>query len=50
MPRQGWKGVNIPEDQYNDLARIVEESPQYTSVPEVVRAVIAKYLTEKEAG
>lgn len=50
MPTQGWKGINIPEKQYNDLERIVEENPQYTSVPAVVRDILAKYLKEKEAG
>jgi len=47
MPRQGWKGVNIPEDQYDDLARVVEERPEYASVPEVVRAAIAIFLKER---
>ena len=47
MPRQGWKGISIPVDQYNDLAIVVEENHQYASVTEVVRAAIAMFLKER---
>ena len=50
MPRTGWKTVNIPEDQHNKLQEIVEVSPEYTSVPEIVRAVIALFLKGRESG
>ena len=50
MPRKGWKSVNIPEDQHNELQEIVDVSPEYTSVPEVVRAAIALFLKGRESG
>ena len=49
MPREGWKGINIPEHQYSELARVVVESPKYASVPEVVRDIIYLFLKEREA-
>lgn len=40
--------MNIPEEQYDELAVVVLKSPEYASVPEVVRAAIAKFLKERE--
>lgn len=50
MPRTGWKSVNIPEEQYFELVKIVEETPEYASVPEVVRAILALYLKGRESA
>jgi len=50
MPREGWKDVNIPNGLHQKLKKLVEHRPEFTSVPELVRHILADYVKSQEAS
>jgi len=52
MPREGWKGVNIPEELHEELGKIVESDLEFASIPELIRTVLVRFIkeTKKEAS